>query len=281
MRIPGAFLIAAMLLAIGLAPGVAAQVPIGGGITNVVPVITSVTVSGSYDPTAGTTTSIPVSTVITDTNGCSDLTTGSASVTGAIYTNADALSVAPAALSFSSCSLGVAATFTGNLLMPFHAAAGTYKIRVAATDQAAGAVSAALASAPTITWTTLVAVTTDATFSFSASVAPGAATAIGQGIAITNKGNAQIDTQVSGTALTLASPAASIAVGNVAYSLNSDMTSSTALTGSAAGIGAFDLASGASSAKTLYLQLTAPSAASQYLPAGTYSGTLTITAVSG
>jgi hypothetical protein len=123
--------------------------------------------------------------------------------------------------------------------------------------------------------------TTASTFSFSASVNPGAATAVGQGIAVTNKGNAQMDTQVSGTALTLGSPSASIAVGNVAYSLSSDMTSPTALTGSAVAISAFDLASGASSAKTLYLQLTAPSAASQYLPAGTYSGTLTVTAVSG
>lgn len=281
MRTPGVIAIAALMLALGLAPAATAQLPIGGGIGNVVPVITSVTVSGSYDPTAGTTTSVPVSTVVTDTNGCSDLTTGSASVTGAVYTSGDVLAVAPAALAFSSCSLGVAATFTGNLLMPFHAAAGTYKVRIAATDQAAGSISASLAGAPTITYTTLVAMNTPASFSFSADVDPGETTAIGQGIAITNKGNAQIDAQVSGTALTLSSPSASIAVGNIAYSLSSDMSSSSALTGSAVAITAFDLASGASSAKTLYLQLTAPTAASQYLPAGTYSGTLTVTAVSG
>lgn len=272
----------ALLLGLGLAPLASAQLPIGGGITNVVPVITSVSVTGaSHDPTAGSTTSIPVSTVITDTNGCNDLTTGSASVTVAIYTSADALLVAPAALTYASCSLGVAATFSGNALMPFHAPAADYKVRIAATDQATGAVTADLLGAPTFTYTSLVAMTTAASFDFSASVAPGAATAAAQGIAITNKGNAQMDAQVSGTALTLSSPAASIAVGNVAYSLNSDMSSGTALSGSATAITAFDLAPGASSARTLYLQLTAPTAASQYLPAGTYSGTLTVTAVSG
>src|SRR5688572_9926054 len=81
MRTLGVVAISAMLLALGLAPG-AVAVDLGGGIGNVVPVITSVTASGSYDPTSGATTSVPVSTVITDTNGCSDLTTGSAAVTG-------------------------------------------------------------------------------------------------------------------------------------------------------------------------------------------------------
>ncbi|MEK6976555.1 MAG: hypothetical protein AABY18_09465 [Candidatus Thermoplasmatota archaeon] len=271
-----------MLLGLGLAPLASAQLPIGGDITNVVPVVTSVTVTGSsFDPTSGTTTSIPVTTVITDTNGCNDLTTGSSSVTVAVYTSGDVVLVSPAALTYASCSLGVAATFSGNALMPFHAAAGTYKVRVAATDQAAGAVSASLVTAPTFTYGSLVAMTTAASFSFSAAVAPGASTAVSQGIDITNKGNGVMDAQVSGTALTLSSPSASIAVSNVAYSVNSDMSSSTALSGSATSLAAFDLAAGASSSKTLYLQLTAPSAASQYLPAGTYSGTLTVTAVSG
>jgi hypothetical protein len=42
-------------------------------------------------------------------------------------------------------------------------------------------------------------------------------------------------------------------------------------------LSSFDLAAGASSSKTTYFQLTAPSG----LPAGTYTGTLTVTAVSG
>lgn len=278
MRVVGPILLSLALLALALP--VTAQVDLGGGIVNVTPAITSVTVAASFDPTAGTTTSIPVTTVITDTNGCSDLSSGG-TVTAAIYTSGDVLTVAATTLSFSSCSLGVAATYSGNVPMQFYTAAGTYKVRISATDQALANVLANLATAPTFAYTSLVAMSSDSSFSFGTTLNPGDSSATGSGVAVTNAGNAQIDTQVSGTALTLASPAASIAVSNVKYSLSSDLSGSTSLSGSAAAITAFNLAAGASSAKTIYLQLTVPSAASQYLPAGTYTGTMTITAVSG
>jgi hypothetical protein len=276
MRIPGAFLIAAMLLAIGLVPG-AVAVDIGGGIVNVLPVVTSVTASGSYNPTAGTTTAVPVSTIITDGNGCSDL----ASVTVAVYTSGDAEVVTPAALSQTSCGLAGAATYGGNIAMPFHLAAGTYKVLISAVDQASASVSSLLAGAQTFTWGTLTAMTSASSFSFAASITPGAATATGQGLSVTNRGNTQMDVAVSGTALTLASPSASIPVSAMSYSVNSDMSSSTALSGTPATLTSFDLGSGASSSKTLYLRLTAPSVDSQYLPAGSYTGTLTVTAAAG
>ncbi|MEA3166086.1 MAG: hypothetical protein QOJ26_955, partial [Thermoplasmata archaeon] len=90
-----------------------------------------------------------------------------------------------------------------------------------------------------------------------------------------NYGNMQMDAQVSGTALTLGSD--SIPVSAMAYSLASDLTGSAALSGSAATLSSFDLGSGSSSSKSIYFQLTPPTG----LPAGTYTGTLTVAAISG
>jgi hypothetical protein len=259
-----------------------AQVGLGGTILNIAPLITSVTVGSSFNPTAGTTTNIPVTTVITDGNGCPDLTTSPAAITVAIYTSANVLSVSPVTLAYSSCGLLGATTFTGNVPMQFYTAAGTYKVQVSATDAAGSNIIGSLSISPvTFTWTSLVAMTSASSFSFGTTLNPGDLSTVGSGVSVTNKGNAQIDTQVSGTALTLASPSASIPVGNVAYSLSNTMSPSTALTGSAAPINGFDLAAGSSSSRPIYVQLTVPSVDDQYLPAGAYTGTLTITAVSG
>jgi hypothetical protein len=59
------------------------------------------------------------------------------------------------------------------------------------------------------------------------------------------------------------------------------MSGSSALTGSAATLSSFDLAAGASSSANLYWQLTVPDGSSQWIPSGTYTGTLTVGAVSG
>lgn len=277
----------ALLLLGSLAPLAGAQVTITGGVGNVTPVITSVTVGSSFSPTSGTTTDIPIIAVITDTNGCNDLNTGSASVTASIIKpDGSTVHVAASSSIYSSCAVGgIAATFTKTLTMNYYDAAATagstYKVKIVAVDQA-GATVNNVASFTTFSYASLVAMSAPSTFSFGSSVSPGVATAAGVGIAITNAGNSQIDTQVSSTALTLSSPAATIPVSALTYSLSSNMASPATMTGSSVTISTFDLTAGVSSAKTVYLQLTVPAASdSQYIPAGSYTGTVTVTAVSG
>jgi hypothetical protein len=112
------------------------------------------------------------------------------------------------------------------------------------------------------------------------SIDPGAASAI-KGLGVQNYGNVQIDVQVSGTALTLASPAATLPVGSVKYSKALDMSGAAALSATPTALTAFDLAKGPVSLGTLYWQLSVPDGAAQYVPPGSYTGDLTVSAVAG
>lgn len=251
------------------------SVDVGGGITNVAPTLSSVTIGASFDPTAGTTTSIPVTIIVSDANGCNDIS----SVTGTVYLNdGTTVHIASASATRTAC-VALLATYSYAPNMQFYDAAATYKVKVLATD-AAGATVDNTVSLASFTYNTLTAVNlASATLAFG-SLAPGAS-GTGQTESVQNYGNVQIDAQISGTDLTLTSPSATIGVANVKWSLSSDMSSSTAMSTTAATISSFDLAKGASSSKSIYVQLVAPSGSAQYVPAGTYSGTVTVTAVSG
>jgi hypothetical protein len=135
-------------------------------------------------------------------------------------------------------------------------------------------------SLATFNFAQLAALNSPSSLSLGSSLSPGDTSSIGS-LTISNYGNIQIDTQVSGTAPTATSPAATLPVGSVTYSLNSNMGSSTALAGSSATMSSFDLGAGVGNSKNLYWQMVVPTGASQYVPAGTYTSTVTVTAVAG
>jgi hypothetical protein len=151
----------------------------------------------------------------------------------------------------------------------------TYKVKVVATDKAS--LSADNLAAPALfNYNSLVALATASTLNVgSGGVAPGAGGPIAS-LSIQNQGNARIDVQVSGTALTFGSN--SIPVGDLSFGTASDLAGSTVLSGTPATLSSFDLAAGAASSRALYVQLTTTP---EGLPAGTYAGTLTVTALSG
>ena len=119
------------------------------------------------------------------------------------------------------------------------------------------------------------------TINFGASFAPGAGHGTSnQTETVTNLGNTQIDIQVNGTVMSHASLVASIAVGNLYYDITSNaMGSETALSAVATTVSSFNLAKGAASTKDNWWDLHVPAGSAQWVPAGTYSGTITISAV--
>jgi hypothetical protein len=124
---------------------------------------------------------------------------------------------------------------------------------------------------------------TSATLNFGAALAPGA----GHGTSnktetVTNYGNTQIDIRVNGTAMSHATLVASITVGSLYYDItSSDMGSETALSASATTVSSFNLAKGAASTKDSWWDLHVPAGSAQWVPAGVYSGTITVSAVAG
>lgn len=278
MRTTSTALSVAALLLLGLAAAPAVHgVDLGAGILNVAPTILSISLSGltsgTLTPSAGTTASITATVVAVDTNGFADI---SGVTVGIIKPDGSTVHLAQSAASFSSGSL-LQATYTKSLSMTFHDAAAlttsTYKVKAIATD-AAAATGTNLLTLAVFNYGQLVAVNAPASLDLGSSLSPGIAGSIAS-LSLQNYGNVQMDSQVSGTALTYSS--SSIPVSAMAYSLASDLSGPAALSTSAATLSSFDLASGASSSKSIYFQLTPP----EGLPAGTYTGTLTVAAVSG
>jgi hypothetical protein len=263
-----------------LAPAASADVVVTASIGNVAPVVVSITLSGAslsggvLAPTAGTTSSITATVVASDTNGGSDI---SGITVGIIKPDGSTVQIAQAAATLSSTN-GLLATYTKTLAMNYYDApatgGSTYKVKATVTDAGALAATNALTMA-TFGYSQLVALSAPSTFALSANAgSSSSATAL----SVNNYGNMQIDTQVSGTDLTYGGT--TIAVGDITYSLTSGMASPAALTGSAATIGSYDLAPASGAAKDLYFKLT-PTTPANGLPAGDYTGTLTVTAVSG
>ena len=274
------------LMACLLSTAALAATPLGaapdltGGITNLAPTVVSVTLgAASVTPTAGTTTSLSTTIVVSDLNGYNDVT----GVTVAIVKpDGSTVHQAASAASFSS-GTGVQATYTKSLSMNYYDPAAlltsTYKVRVVATDSQ-GATGDNLADLAVFNFAELAALNAASSVDLGSSLAPGDTSSIGS-MQVSNYGNVQIDTQVSGTEPTNPSPSATLPVGSVRYSLNADMSSSSALATSSSTVSGFDLAAGSGSAKNIYWRMTVPSGADQYVPAGTYTSTVTVTAVAG
>lgn len=271
------------LLLLAVSPAIQAQ-DLTGGVVNLAPSITSVTLgSTALTPTAGSTTALTVTVIAADGNGYNDIATVTVSIL-----KPDGTTVHTSGTATLQSGSGTSATYTRSLNMNYYDPAATliatgYQVKVVVAD--AGSPSLNVENVPTLykfTYAELAALNAPSTISTGSNIQPGAASSIATA-SITNYGNVRIDMRVSGTAPSnpATTPATTIPVGSIAYSLNADMSSSSALAGSATTLTAFDLAAGSGSAKNSYWQMTLPSASSQYVPAGTYTSTLTITAIAG
>ena len=255
-----------------------------GGVANLAPTITSVTLgSSALTPTAGSTTALTVTVVAADANGYNDI----ASVTVSIL-KPDGTTVHTSGAASLTSGSGTSATYTRSLNMNYYDPAATliasgYQVKVVVAD--AGTPSLTVENIPTLskfTFAELAALNAPASVSTGSNIQPGASSSVATA-SIANYGNVRIDMEASGTAPSnpATTPATTIPVSSIAYSLNSDMSSSSTLSGSAATITSFDLAAGSGSARSTYWQMTIPSGSSQYVPAGTYTSVVTITAVVG
>ncbi|HEV8358979.1 MAG TPA: hypothetical protein VGR28_00845 [Candidatus Thermoplasmatota archaeon] len=250
-------------------------------VGNVAPLVVSVTLPGSsVSPTAGSTTAVATTIVVSDANGYNDISSVAVLV---LKPDGSTTHVASAAATFDTGS-ALTATYTYSFNMNFYddpaLTTSTYKVKVTVTDSQ-GASGTNLASLAVFNYAELAALTLGAaSLDMGSSLDPGD-TSSAVSLGVTNAGNVQIDAQVSGTDLAHDTESASIDVGNMAYSTASDMSGSAALGSGATTLSSFNLAKGASSSKDLYWQLTVPDGADQWVPSGDYTGTLTVAAVSG
>lgn len=245
-------------------------------LVNTAPVVLSVSPIGltsplfPVTPEAGDTKQIDIQIVVEDLNGCNDITKVDVTVK-----DPDGGTVNTAELTErDSCTVLTTATYTYTHTIQFHHAPGDYDIEVVATDSKS-ATGSNLLDLTSFQVQELVAFSVPGgTLSFGAEVEPGTSTTI-QSLNVQNTGNVEIDTQISGTSLDHAETDDTIPAANITWSLASDMTGAQTLSGTPTTATNFDLAAGASSTKGLYLRIDVPPA----LPAGTYSGTLTVTAI--
>lgn len=272
----------AILLLTGMPPALSET--LSADVDNVDPtVLTASLPESSYAPTAGGTTSITATISVEDLNGCDDIVRVEAQVNDP--SNATKIAATDLA-GTGSCSAGVA-SYSYDFDMDYHwdAVLGTdtYKVYVEAED-AAGATSnnvLDLGSLLTFNYEELTALNLNtSTLDFGNSIAPGATSEVVH-LGVENHGNVQIDTDLSGTNLSHATESAWIDVSQVSYNDANDAGQASALSTSATTVGAFDLAAGSGSSDTLYWWLEAPSGSEQWIPSGTYSGTVTVSAVKG
>lgn len=282
MRMPnGKPLILLAFVAVAAAGLPASAGDLGVDVANSPPVVTSVTLPSTVTPTAGATTSVSTTVVVTDLNGHNDVTSVAVEI---LKPDSSTTHVASASATRTSAS-ATSATYTRTFTMAYHDApatgSSTYKVKVTVTD-AAGATGTNVADLAVFNYAELAALSLGSeTMEFGTDVAPGA-TSSAVASSVANRGNVRVDVQVSGTALAHDTVAdASIPVSSVAYSTSSDMSGSAALSGSATTLTDFDLATGSSSAKDLHWTISVPSGDSQYVPSGDYTGTLTLGAVAG
>lgn len=247
-------------------------------ISNVAPVVEDVTLpSSTISPSAGSTTSVTSTILVTDTNGCSDIDT----VQVTVWKPDETVHIAESAATYEGCTLGVTATYTYQFDMNFHDAPALetdqYKIKVVATDQQ-GATGDNLLDLALFNFEELVALNVSSgALDYGGPLNPGDESSI-VALPVQNHGNVQIDTELSGTDMTHATEDASIAVAASAYSPNDDMTASSPLATTPATFG-LGLAAGADASSPVYWRMTVPSGEDQWVPSGHYTGSLTVSAV--
>lgn len=277
--------ISALVVAAAFVVGVAATPAVLAAdsttdVANLAPVILDVTLpSDVFSPTSGSTTSITTTISVSDENGCADLEW----VNVTVLDPSDATHIGWAQATKDSCTL-TSGTWTHTFDMQYHddpaLSTDHYKVKVRATDSEGASDETLVGNLTLFNYEELAALNLQSSTLDFGVLDPNTTSAT-KSLSVENFGNVQIDAQLNGTNLTHGTESASIHVNELAYSLNSDMSNSDSLTLDPVTNTTFDLAHGSGSTKSLYWQLTVPSGADQWIPSGTYTGDLTITAVKG
>ncbi len=269
--------LAALVLAGATAPYGSASVSTSAEIANLLPSVADVSVPSVVTPTAGGTTDVPVTVTVGDGNGFQDIV----QVRVTVHRPDGTVHVATADAVSNDDGSGTAATFAHSFAMRYYDAAAPsdagYRVTAVATD-AAGATSAPMSA--TFAYAELVAVQLSETELGFGALSPGERSDAEE-LGVSNMGNVRIDLQTSGSALA-DGKGHSIAGDRVRYDLGaSDFGTERAITSTPYTNTGFDLDAGASASRTTYWALVAPSGSDQYTPSGSYTGSLTLSAIQG
>lgn len=267
----------ALLMIVSVAAPVATATDSATTVENQTPAIDTVSVSASYAPTAGGTTAVAVTITASDGNGYQDLSSVSVTVTKPDGTQHRAA----AAATSNADGSGTTQTYAYSFDMQFYddpaAGAAKYNVTATATDAAAATSSATTSG---FNYDSLAALSLSGAGINFGTLAPGVRSSTST-LTVTNDGNVRMDLATSGSSLSDGS-GRSIAASNIKYDLlASDMLNEQSLSTSAFTNSGFDLVHGASSSKATHWQIAVPSGAGQYIPGGTYTGSIELSAIQG
>lgn len=240
-------------------------------INNLVPVVDSIGVASSVSPSAGTTVVVPITLSVRDNNGFQDLS----DVRVTLKSPGGAVHTATASATSAGDGSGTSEGYTHNFTLQYYDDPGTYTVEAVAQDQTS---AVSVVTLGTFSYEALAALDLDTSSVAFGSIDPGVDSSV-KTVTVENFGNVLIDLQTEGSSLS-DGVGHDIDVSRIKYDLaNSNMSASSALTSTAFTNGGFNLAYGPAQTSTTYWQLDTPSGDEQYLPAGTYSGTITLAAV--
>lgn len=267
-------LVATLFLAVLVAPAGSAAVDTKAVVGNIVPEVTSISLPVSVQPLAGGVKTVEMTVTAADGNSFQDLV----SVDVTVYKpDGTTVHIASAGAVSNGDGNGVTESYDHSFGMQFHDDPGVYTVTAVATDSQ-GATSTPFSE--NFTYEELVALALSATAVDFGTLDPGTRSASST-VGVTNKGNVRIDIDTSGTDLSDGNGHA-IGVERVKYDLtDGTFTAENNLTATPYTNSGFDLAKGASSSKDSHWQLDTPSGDEQYIPAGTYQGMVTISALKG
>lgn len=292
------FAAAVLVASVGMAAMPAYAIEGTSVVTNAAPAVTDIrlyigasapTVTGNTCPSgetnavaplAGGARTIYVCAVITDLNGFSDVcSAGTGARTFNVTTNAG-VSQSDAGHLKDSVALLCAGTGSGTTtavlgsfqMEHWRAASSTYEVRVTVSDVVGGA---SPMIAETLDWTSLSSITAStATLDFG-SLAPGA-TSTDSTVSITNTGNTNFNVFLSSTTFTRTGasiPASSVGWANApSPAIKTDASATPANTGV---VKTADTSDTPGAGTDYFLALRVPSGTAQYVPGGTYTGTIT------
>lgn len=247
----------------------------------------------SFSPTSGSTTTVHVCTEVTDANGFEDVCDSAATSSSEVHrfsaTDSFGNGISTANYVKANVALtcaagsGTAVALLGSFQMEYwrpwglSAASNAYRLVPEITDVAGAAATSSPATFDYANLTSLDSTTTG-TINLGGSLAPGD-TATETSASIYNKGNVNFTIHVSSSALSGGSRGQSLAASNLKWAGSSGVAyaSKTGMTGSAAssGVVAARESADGTTAYPVYLQLGVPSGGSQWVPADTWTGTVT------
>ncbi len=260
------------VMILGSAIPATAQLSSTASIGNAVPLITEIDLPASVSPVAGDTQEVSVTIDVADNNGWQDLVELRVTVEAPDTTT----HVVQASAVSNEDGSGVSKSYSYAFDMEYYDEPGTYKV-IAVAEDADAAVSAT--TEQTFDYEELAALSLQESSLAFGSIDPGVRSSTSN-LTVVNTGNVDIDLETSGTALVNADDASiEISVDRVKYDVDSDaFESEQSLTGSPV-TNAFALAPGASSTGGTWWALEVPSGEDQYIPAGSYEGSVTVSAV--